>query len=540
MTRAWMAVPPEVHSALLSLGPGPGSLLAAAAAWHTLSLEYAAAADELGELAAAVRPVWWEGAGAEAWAAAHAPYLAWLLHASDDSLQSAAQLETVALAYSAALATMPTLAELAANHATHATLVATNFFGINAVPIALNESDYVRMWIQAATAMTVYEASSAGALASTPPTGPAPQIRGSSGLVQAQPAASLDPVRLALNALEPLLNSVGINPLIRNPLVSNVLTSFIADVLEHFGVYWDPAAGMLNGLDYEFYADATQPMWYLARGLELIGDSMQMAQNPAQAVQYMLALAIFDWPTHIAQLGTAISQSPLLLAAAGGAMVLPAASAGGLAGLAGLAGLPQPAAPPAPLPGPAAPDSWPTAGMNIPGTPFASAPTAAPAPAATASAAPASIGTASPAPPAAGAGFMPPYAVGPPGIGFGSGMSVSAGAGAKKKAPEPDGTTAAVQSRAALRRQARARQRKRTNQRQYGDEFLDMEVEVDPDWDEPCGTDASTASDHGAESFGLAGTVTRANAIQAAGLTTLKDDDFGGGPITPMVPSTWR
>lgn len=135
---------------------------------------------------------------------------------------------------------------------------------------------------------------------------------------------------------------------------------------------------------------------------------------------------------------------------------------------------------------------------------------------------------------------MPPYAVGPPGIGFGSGMPVSAGAGAKKKAPEPDGTTAAVQSRAALRRQARARQRKRANQRQYGDEFLDMEVEVDPDWDEPCGTDVSTASDHGAESFGLAGTVTRANAIQAAGLTTLKDDDFGGGPITPMVPSTWR
>ncbi|ORC00515.1 hypothetical protein B1T48_03245 [Mycobacterium persicum] len=172
----WMACPPEVHSALLSAGPGPAPLIGAATQWSTLSAEYAAAAEELTTVLAAMQTVAWHGPSAEICAAAYAPYLAWLTQASADSAATATTHHTTATAYLSALTAMPTLGELAANHATHAVLLATNFFGINTIPIALNEADYMRMWIQAATTMSAYHALTTTALAATPHTTPAPAI----------------------------------------------------------------------------------------------------------------------------------------------------------------------------------------------------------------------------------------------------------------------------------------------------------------------------------------------------------------------------
>jgi PPE-repeat protein len=133
---------------------------------------------------------------------------------------------------------------------------------------------------------------------------------------------------------------------------------------------------------------------------------------------------------------------------------------------------------------------------------------------------------------------------GGPGIGFGSGISASAAASASRKASEPDSAAAAAE--AAAREQARKRRRRRTALREHGDEFADMNVDVDPDWAVPPDGEpstpsvATTASDLGAGNLGFSGTVHKEAAGAATGLMALADGEFGGGPRAPMLPSTWE
>ena len=64
-----------------------------------------------------------------------------------------------------------------------------------------------------------------------------------------------------------------------------------------------------------------------------------------------------------------------------------------------------------------------------------------------------------------------------------------------------------------------------------------MNFNVDPDWGGPQSGSTAT-SDHRAGPLGFTGTVRKTD-LAATGLATLADDDFGGGPVMPMVPATW-
>ncbi len=151
-------MPPEVNTARLMMGAGTAPMLQAAAGWQALATALTAQATELDVALKSLQQLW-TGASSERAIAAATPMVTWLQTAAGQAEQRAAQATAQAAAYTAALGTTPTLPDIAVNHVTRAVLTATNFFGINTMPIGLKETDYfVRMWNQAAGAMDVYAA----------------------------------------------------------------------------------------------------------------------------------------------------------------------------------------------------------------------------------------------------------------------------------------------------------------------------------------------------------------------------------------------
>lgn len=154
------ALPPEINSGRMYLGPGSAPLTAAAAAWNVLSTELSRAAHEYALIIADLAGTAWQGPTSMAMAAAAAPFVAWMEETSVSAAGVAGQARAAATAYELAFSMTVPPTVIAANRSLLLTLVATNFFGQNTAAIAATEAHYAQMWLQDATAMYLYAESS--------------------------------------------------------------------------------------------------------------------------------------------------------------------------------------------------------------------------------------------------------------------------------------------------------------------------------------------------------------------------------------------
>lgn len=152
---------PEVNSARMYAGPGPGSMLAAAAAWNGLAADLSSAASSYGSVVSGLTSGPWLGPASISMAAAAAPYVGWLNTTAAQAAQTAGQAQAAASAFEAAFAATVPPPVIATNRAQLTSLVATNVLGQNTPAIMATEAQYAEMWAQDAAAMYGYAGSSA-------------------------------------------------------------------------------------------------------------------------------------------------------------------------------------------------------------------------------------------------------------------------------------------------------------------------------------------------------------------------------------------
>lgn len=173
-------LPPEINSGRMYTGPGPGPMLAAAAAWDQLGAELHSTAASYASAIENLTAGTWQGPSAIAMAAAVGPYVSWISATAARADQAAAQAKIAVGAYETAFAATVPPPVIAANRALLLSLIATNILGQNTPAIAATEAQYLEMWAQDAAAMYGYAGSSSAATQLTPFTEP-PQTTNAAG-----------------------------------------------------------------------------------------------------------------------------------------------------------------------------------------------------------------------------------------------------------------------------------------------------------------------------------------------------------------------
>ena len=168
-------LPPEVNSGRMWAGPGSASLMASATAWQTLAAELGSSGAAFQAVIEALASTSWLGPSSITMALSAAPYVVWMIATAMQCEQAAIAAAQAAAAFEAAHAGVVPPPQIAENRTRLAALIATNAFGINAMPIAVTEGDYDRMWGQDATVMFGFSSDAAAVTGSLVPfTSPMP------------------------------------------------------------------------------------------------------------------------------------------------------------------------------------------------------------------------------------------------------------------------------------------------------------------------------------------------------------------------------
>ena len=214
------ALPPDINSARMYLGPGSESLIAASTAWETLASDLYSAASLYQSAVTQLTAAQWQGPSAAAMTAAASPFIQWMADAAAIADETASQAKAAAAAYEAAFAATVPPAEVAANRIMFAKLVATNLFGQNTAMIATIETHYYSMWVQDAVAMLEYSNSSASATLLQPFSSPR-QTTNPNALANQTTATNRSAAMAAANTQQTLSNAFAAVPITLNGLVSS-------------------------------------------------------------------------------------------------------------------------------------------------------------------------------------------------------------------------------------------------------------------------------------------------------------------------------
>lgn len=235
-------LPPEVNSARMYAGFGSAPLMDAAASWNATAAQLAEAAARVSSTVTALAGVW-IGPSAAAMSAAVGTYSTWLATTATHAETTATAATAAADAFEAAFAATVPPAEIAANRALCAFLVATNFLGVNTAAIMANEAVYAEFWAQDVAAMTAYQANSAAATSGLPQWTAAPQVAKTANLANTATSATAGTAQSVLSNLwadwiNPSTLLGQLNVYSQAFVSSGAAESTVPQILQLFTVLW--------------------------------------------------------------------------------------------------------------------------------------------------------------------------------------------------------------------------------------------------------------------------------------------------------------